>query len=85
MKCEKQRHQGEENSSNPKRGTGIFSPASGAAPGQGPQFSPSRDSAAGDPQLIWAGGPPSDNAPSSLIHSFIHSLHSLTTCTQDNS
>ena len=26
MKCEKQRHQGEENSSNPKRGTSVFRP-----------------------------------------------------------
>ena len=49
-------------------------PRGGPPPSQGPQFSPSRDSAAGDPQLIWAGGPPSD-APSSLIHSFIHSSH----------
>lgn len=53
MKCEKQRHQGEENSSKPKRGTSVFSPHTpgcwgkrrrgctcGAARGHGPPALP---------------------------------------------
>lgn len=88
MKCEKQRHQGEENSSKPKRGTSVFSPHTpgcwgerrrgctcGAARGQGPPALPKQGRPNQGPWLIWAWGAASDHA---LIHSFIHSFLPLT-------